>query len=307
MMNSGWLKYIWKAHLANPLWADSLTRRKNRQQAWADYKMAMFRKFIPFIESLQPDTLPLDNNPGDNQTVFTIWMQGEYHAPSIVHKCLDSMHRHFKSNLRILNSENISEYISLPEFIHKKRKENKIGDAHFTDICRMELLHRYGGYWLDATCFVTGEIPKLIKESDFFMYISSDRFYTHMFVQNCFIRSKKNEPLLNMWLKAVYHYWEIEDKPLDYYIVQNLFRLLVSYNSYAADLFQKMPKLEMDPTHVLWHSIGNMPFERSRYDQMKKEAFFQKCSYKKQKKNRGVNDILPGSFADYIINGKTEE
>lgn len=304
-MNGTWFKYFWKAHLANPLWKDSLTRRVTRQLAWADYKLSLFNKYIPFIKNLKIDdkVIKESSESGDDR-VFTLWNQGYRDAPLIVKKCLDNLKTRFGDKLTILDKDTVLKYIDLPEYILRKYKEKKIGQAHFSDICRIELLYKFGGYWFDATDFVTGEIPDFIKDSDFFMYISGDSFFVHMFVQNCFIRAKKGDILLALWRELVLEYWKTEDEALDYFTVQMLFRLLVTHNKIARKEFDKMTKIPMDCTHVLWHESGNQPFNQVKFEEMCRNAFFQKCSYKPQKKKRGVNEIIPGSMADYLINGE---
>lgn len=42
--------------------------------------------------------------------------------------------------------------------------------AHFSDLLRCVLLSLYGGLWLDASTFLTGDIPEYVYKSDFFMY-----------------------------------------------------------------------------------------------------------------------------------------
>lgn len=294
-----WIKYIWQAHIGNPWWEDRTTRRLRRQKAWTDYRACYLRKYIPFIENLKCNSSPLDN-PDEN--LFSIWFQGEENAHEIVKKCLQNIRKRFGSRFILLDKESLFKYVALPDYIIAKWNDGTMMPAHFSDICRLDLLARYGGYWFDATDFITSTIPDFIENADFFVYVTSEKFLTSMFIQNCFIRAKKNDPLITMWRDLLLHYWKNESRPVHYYITQMLFEMLVTHNPLAKTLFERMPKMEMDPTHVLWHEIGNLPFEQKRYESMCKEAFFQKLSYKPQIKGRGVNDIIPGSFADYVLN-----
>ena len=298
-----WLKYIWKGHIINWLWRDKLKRRITRNMARGEFKMAYLQKYADFAKNLTPEPAGPEVASGhQDEKIYTLWFQGEENAPEIVKKCIDSVKEKYPDKLVILTEKTLFNYISLPDFIMKKREEGKIGAANFSDLVRIELLYKYGGFWFDATDFLTDNIPEEIIASPFFMYVSSDVFFPHMFVQTCFMRVKKKDPLLGLWRSLVFEYWKNEEISCEYFLVHMLLKLLVRENSEARKLFDRMPKRVMDPTHRLWYEIGNLPFDRKLYEEMKKEVFFQKCSYRHQK--RGVKEIIPGSMADVVINGK---
>lgn len=300
---SGWkgrLIFMWKGHVINWFWLPREKRRNNRLIVHRDLLTKYLRKFIPYIESLKPS--PVKDSTSVNNKVFSLWLQGEDTAPEVVKKCFGSFRKYFGSDFTLIDETNLGDYITLPEFIMEKWDKGEISAAHYSDVVRVELLWKYGGYWIDSTCFVTGEIPEVIKNADFFMYLANGNSNPQMFVQNCFIRSKQGDPLLGMWRELMWEFLRREDYFKYYFTFQQLFKLLVTHNSYAKALFDKMPKICMDPTHCLWYEIGNKPFNEKEYHKMCSEAFFQKCSYKRMR--HGVNEILPGSFADYVMNGK---
>lgn len=297
-----WLKFIWKGHIVNWLWRDKLKRRITRNNAYGEFKMSYLKRYADYAKNIKVEH-PSEDMPCDKEEekIYTLWFQGVEKAPEIVKKCLGSIQERYDKKLIILTDETLWDYISLPEHIMKKWKEGKIGAANFSDIVRIELLYQFGGYWFDATDFLTDSIPEEISDSPFFMFVSSDVFFPHMFVQTCFLRARKKNPLLGMWRNLVHEYWRREEISCEYFLVHMLLKLLVRENADAQKLFEKMPKRVMDPTHRLWYEIGNLPFDKSLCDEMKREVFFQKCSYRRQK--RGVGDIIPGSMADVVING----
>ena len=298
-----WLKFLWKGHIANWFWRDRLSRRITRNLAQGEFKMTYLRKYADFAKSLRAPLInPENQNPEDNDKIFTLWFQGLDNAPEIVKKCLDTIRRAYGDRFILLTDDNLYDYIQLPDYIMQKWREKKIRAANFSDIVRIELLYQYGGYWFDATDYLTGPIPRFIEEQPFFMYVSSDVFFPHMFVQTCFMRCMKKDPLLDMWRRLVFRYWKEEEMSCEYFLVHMLLKLLVLNNEEARALFDRMPKLPMDPTHLLWNKIGNLPFDKKLYEQMLGEAFFQKCSYRPQR--HGVKEILPGSMADVVINSK---
>lgn len=289
-------QFFWKAHVGNAFWKDRAERRRVRKQAIEDWKEALLRPYLPFVESLKPSP-PASPREGGKEMIYCLWLQGEQNAPEIVKRCIGSIRRRYPDRTVVLDESNLHEYVSLSTQIMKKWKEGKIVPANFSDIVRIELLYTRGGYWFDATDFLTGDIPEFITAGDFFLYMASPRLLSRMFVQTCFIRSKKGDPLMRMWRDLTMHYWENEDKAIDYFLVHYLLKFLVRHNKEAAQLFGKMPKLEHDATHRLF-GIADEPFDRQKYEEMTRNAFFQKCNH------RAANTIADGSMADYIFNGK---
>ena len=61
-------------------------------------------------------------------------------------------------------------YTHLEEIV-EKWKRGIIGPAHFSDLIRLELLVRYGGYWIDATVYCTdGGLLAYTDQLPVFMY-----------------------------------------------------------------------------------------------------------------------------------------
>lgn len=296
-----WLKFIWQGHITNWFWRERRPRRLIRQHHFLEMKMSYLRKYIPFIEKMHADDTIERVSPSEEK-MFTLWFQGIENAPEVVKQCVGSLKGFYGDRVIVLDDQNLSQYVNLPEFIKEKREKKIIGPANFSDIVRLELLYRYGGYWFDATDFLLGPVPEYIEKADFFMFVSSEVLNPHMFVANCFIRAKKGDALLKMWRDLIFEYWKNEKKNIDYFLVHFLLRLLVTYNKEAKELFARMPKVEQDVLHLLWFKYGDLPFSKEDYETMKKECFLQKCSYRKLKFAK--TEIFPGTMKDYVINGK---
>ena len=296
----GWLKFVWKGHLTNWFWRDRQKRRAIRKKYHKEAWIGLTDKYIPFVKSLK--TAPNSEHSPVDEKAFSLWFQGEQNAPEIVKKCLQTIRNEFGNNFILIDQGNYSEYVTLPSFIKEKWEIGEICDAHLADLIRLELLKKYGGFWFDATDFMTGNVPQSIAELPFFMYMADEERAVNMFIQNCFIRSERDYPLVTMWLELLYEYWKHEKRAINYFFGQNLFKLLITYNEEAKRLFEKMPKIDMSPTHRLWHKIGNEPYSEDEVIKMKADAFFQKCSHKRLK--RGLHGIRKGSIADCVINGR---
>lgn len=282
-------------HILNPFWKSRMERRKVRGEVIASKVCAYLDRYVPYFESL-PEDEPVRQ---EKERIFSIWFQGEEVAPPIVKACWRSMRKHCKNELVILDSKTIFDWITLPDYIVDKWKRGKIGYAHFADICRIELLYKYGGLWLDSTDYVFADMPEWLMEQDFFVFMSGRKqrgFYS--FIQNCFIRSKKSGYLIKAWREAVFTYWKYENSAIDYFVHQLLFRKVVENNLPASRLFEKMPKFVQDPTHTIWFEHASDPYDEELFKELSEAAVFQKTEYK----SSNATAPNPGSFAEKLIN-----
>ena len=300
-----WLRFIWKGHISNWLWRDRQSRRLTRQKYYGEMKDTYFQKYLDYVKTLHAENQISEEWDPKEEKIYTLWLQGVETAPYIVRQCIESIEKNFGKKLILLNEQTLPDFIHLPDYIMEKWKKGLIVPANFSDIVRIQLLAEHGGYWFDATDYILGKIPEIIRESDFFMYRTSPTVYTHMFVQTCFIRAKKGDALMKMWRDLVFEYWKHENRSADYFLVHMLLKFLVNHNEEAKKLFEKMPVIYQDDIHLLWYEYGNLPFDKSYLTVMKEKSFFQKCSYRKLK--HGVNKIIPGSTADLLLSGNAEE
>ena len=229
---------------------------------------------------------------------FSIWLQGEQSAPDIVKACWRSIRANSSRELVVLDSGSLGDWIELPPHVTDKWRRGLIKPAHFTDICRVALLYRYGGYWMDATDFLPAELPEWIDERDFFVYMAGDRLRGwYAYIQNCFIRARRGNYLLALWLNAMLVYWSHEDSAIDYFVHQLLFRKAVGSDPRAAELFAAMPKIVQDPTHELWFGNASKPFDPELFRSLTAAAAFQKTEYR----SSDAVSPRPGSFADAMM------
>lgn len=281
--------------ILNPLWWSREKRRERRYVVITKTLTKYLKKYLSVVKNI-PYTKATDN---PDEKIYSIWQQGEDNAPKIVRTCWDSMRKHCSQELVILDEKTLLKHIKLPDFIMKKRALGKIGHAHFTDIARVELLYKYGGIWMDSTLFITQPVPDNILSSDFFMFTAKQVLdWSYAGFQNFFIRAKKNSYLLNAWRAMIFEYWRDESGGrIDYLVHQLLFKVLVENDPRAKKEFEKMPKIDLAPTHQLWFLYKNKPFDKKIFDQISKSVFMQKTTYRNP-------EYVPNSFADVITKGK---
>ncbi|MDR0319531.1 MAG: capsular polysaccharide synthesis protein [Rickettsiales bacterium] len=292
-----WAGIFLRADILNPLWRDRKRRRAARLNAYGDAMTKYSRKFLPAAAALP--ACAAETNPFEK--IYSMWLQGEDSAPQLVKSCFSSVRRHCSQELLVLDEKSLANHIDLPGFIMDKRARGQIGHAHFADIARVELLHNHGGFWTDASNFITQPIPQNIVDQDFFVYLANgEKGAIYSFMQNCFIRGKKNAYLLEAWRAMIHEYWKNEPKRLDYFIHQLLFKTLVTGDPRAKVAFAEMPHVCQDPTHILWsEEFRDKPFDQKEFDKVAAGAFFHKLGRRSYKKT-ATGAPEPGTFADVI-------
>lgn len=254
-------------------------------------------KLIKYARNHPDYPINVVNQNLDNKNVWILWLQGMDKMPIIVKKCYDSVNKNIKGyNVVLLAEDNIKEYIHLPDFIVNKFKEGKIPFAQYSDLIRLELLTTYGGIWIDATVYMTEDIPKQIKESEVFFYQASKLEYTMMKISNWFIFSKTNN---NYLLKAVrdslFYYFSLNEKMLNPFI----FHLMVTavYNSDRAyrEVFDAMPYIcNMNP-HLMWFCFNN-DYKDTVWENILQTSPLHKLSWKINE-----SDYKDNSICKYIL------
>ena len=233
--------------------------------------------------------------------VFACWLQGEENAPVLVKKCFESMRKHFKDKkLIIITEENLKEYTNIPDFIYNKWKQGIIGNAHFSDILRTNLLVNHGGLWLDSTVLCTGNLDRYVDENtDLFVFKNEQRSCNSVCLSNWLIYAKKNNPVLVNMQNLLYKYWDKNNKAIEYYFYHMFFTIVTQE---LKEEWENIPFYTNIDPHVLWFYYFYKPYDEKGFKRVKEVSNFHKLSYKFDMKN--VND---NSFYHYIIGEHNEK
>lgn len=291
------IKYVWFAHILNPIWLPRVTRRNKRFNVKYSNTKKGLLKYKNFIESLVIDNTP-EFEPNPEEFIFSIWFQSENEAPPLVKACFRRLRLFYGEKVKILDSVSLKEVLNLPEYIWEKWEKGIITNAHFSDICRIELLYQYGGMWFDATDYMTSPVPDWIIELDLFMFASGNTITPTTLVQSCFIRARQKNPLLGAWRQFIFEYWKNENRLLDYFLLHYMLRYMVENNKNIAALFIEMPIIDQDSTHVLWYKHRDDKYSPQLYTNATKDSFFQKTNFKMKSALKPIS----GSIAEHIIN-----
>ena len=137
-----------------------------------------------FADFIQNWKFSGSNNISTHKYIWVCWLQGKESMPDIVKYCLKSLERNvpYNTEIKLITSTNLKEYVEFPDFIYQKLKVGSLTMTHFSDLIRMALLKKYGGLWIDATVFISSQIPKEYIECDLYS------------IQNLSSKERKSNP-----------------------------------------------------------------------------------------------------------------
>ena len=224
---------------------------------------------------------PCSSEVARNKTIFVYWKQGFGNAPLIVKKCLESVKRNAGDySVLCLSEDNLNDYVMLPQHVIKKHEKGLIGEAHFSDIVRANLIYRYGGVWLDATCFLSRPIDDYVTESPFFMFQNTKLgCISPIKCSNWFIKGSAGSTLLKAVLNFIYSYYQNFDVVVHYYLFHLILSLIVDERKDLAKEWYEMPFVcNMNP-HVFLFSLEKK-YSANEYKQILQSCFVHKLTYK---------------------------
>lgn len=215
-----------------------------------------------------------------SNVVWFCWLQGLENAPPIVKQCYESLMTNLPSKkIIIITAENVSEYVTFPNYILSKWKKGIITNTHFSDLLRLELLINHGGTWIDSTVYCTGNnIPKSMFESELFMFqmLKPGLDGHSISISSWFITSATNNKLLITTRTLLYDYWIKNNTLIDYFLFHIFFCIACDW--YPCD-WVKIPKYCNSIPHVLQLELFS-DYDVNRYNDIKEMSAFHKLSNK---------------------------
>ena len=197
-------------------------KRFDKETIKKDFKV-LVNKYEYLLD--KNETIPEDS------PIWIMWYQGIKNAPELIKFCVQSVIiNRGKHPVYIIDKNNFKKYIDLPDYILKKFNERKFSITHFSDIIRMALLSKHGGYWIDSTYFVT--IP-LIYDNYSLFTLKLTQCYPGT-ITKCrwagnFLGMPKNSFLSVYAYNAFLLYWKNYDKLIDYFLIDEI--ILVGFDN----------------------------------------------------------------------------
>lgn len=192
------------------------------QQKYKHAKEYLRKKYGYIIDEYKD--IKFDNNfIEEDSTIFVFWWQGEKNAPLIVKLCLESIKKNaVNHNVCVIDKFNYDKYVNIPEYIINKVENGIITLTHFSDILRVSLLYEYGGFWLDATLFLTQNISEDILKYNFYTIRHNNFSDFHVckgkWSGNFLVSTPKN--ILMKYIRDfLFEYWKNENMLICYLLI----------------------------------------------------------------------------------------
>ena len=238
-----------------------------------------------------------------NAPIWVMWYQGMENAPEIVRCCVESIKEHSMGHeVIVLSERNVSEYVKLPEYIMEKFKKGYISRTHLSDMIRLNLLYLYGGAWLDATVFVSKDIPGEYYQEDLFSlnFGRKTKDPSHgRWTTFCFF-AKKGNSLIEKTLKYHYYYWMQKDYPIDYVMFDYFINYISKHDDTVAEHISKIRPTNANVFELMHYM--NTPYEENISLLKDENTVFSKLSWKHEyvKKMDGQQTIYGHLVEKYL-------
>lgn len=225
--------------------------------------------------------------------VFVYWGQGFENAPEIVKFCHAELLRlHEADDVVVLTDENLPDWVELPADLREMLGENRTA---FSDVLRFELLAKYGGIWIDATCLPTVRLvdhfDELVGQAGFFAFETKEKT-----ISSWFLASRPDNYLTHLVRDSMRLYWRVFDRPVTYFYLHFIFQLLHTMDNRSDRIWSKVPRPKYDP-----RTFGRVL--KRRADELDAEkivgaSIVHKLSYK-----RDPSEVGPGTVFHELIHG----
>lgn len=234
-----------------------------------------------------------------NQTisnkVWLLWLQGIDNAPELVKVCHHNIVKNLPNkDIIILDNDNLSKYVELPDFIYEKYKKGVISAAHFSDIIRTACIVKHGGLWLDSTVLITAPIPGRFFNEDI-LFLQNDKKQI-IKCSSWFIYSKyPNHPIFSIVKLILEKYWLENDKIIHYF----MYHLILSgvIDTLFSDEWQRMLRVMNNDSHKLQTMLSRKFNEQDFYNILSSTSIH-KLTYKVSEKVK----LDKSSVYSYILN-----
>ena len=221
------------------------------------------------------------NSRQEKFPIWCCWWQGESQMPEVVRLCHTRLKQIIPENaeLHLITLENYINYVAFPKHIKEKFDAGIITMTTMSDILRFLLLEKYGGYWLDATVFFTGAIPKEYFTEEFFCQKMVDNtVYSRR--EACrgswcgFSMAGRAHSIIFRYMNDAFSKWWAEyDMLIDYLLWSGYTQV-----PKIAELIDHVPDNNEDIFEL--YKVLNEPYEDGLYHKMTARNVMHKLTYK---------------------------
>lgn len=221
--------------------------------------------------------------------VFSYWAQGEGQAPPLVQRCLKRL-AEAAGELHVLSDASLPYYTEIPERILQAVGNNK---TYLSDIVRLDLLHRYAGTWVDATCWVDKSVQEFLRDRMGHGFFAPQ--YKGPRISSWFMAAQPGSKIVALLRAALWLWWEENSYLPHYYHVHHVFEMLYWLDDGFRDEWDHAVHYSSRCAHAL-QSMMLQPYSPTDVEQILADAPVQKLSYKFD-----ARSVRPESVVSHIV------
>jgi len=242
-----------------------------------DVRLRVHEFILEFLKRYKKETTK-QTQSNHNNKIWVYWGQGKNAMPPIVRMCYKQLYLfHESRDIILLDDENISDYVTIPDYVYTKLRDNK---THFSDVLRVALLEQHGGTWIDATCYCSGSTEPLYEsalKTGYFAYsfIEGKEFL----LSSWFMTSRPNAIIPWLLKDALYYYWSEREEIEHYYMFHYMFEALYNLNAEFRACWDARLFLNREPPHELQRRLFK-DFCIDKWNEIMKISLVHKLTYK---------------------------
>lgn len=245
---------------------------------------AYFEKYFSSIIDEYKNKKESEKLAGDYK-FFVLWWQGYDNMPALVKACYNNLKKNEGGDVILITKKNISEYIDIPDHIYKRLDKGDITFTHFSDIVRVSILPKYGGMWVDATCWMPNKMPDSLKQLSLLTPNTKNLPELAMWSNSKWCgwnigTALKDEVLLCFARDILYKMHTIDKYLPDYVILDFIFFYAYQHFDYITALIDDVPEYSVN-RNQLWFCM-NKEFRQDEYEKICENNYIFKLSYKTQ-------------------------
>lgn len=242
--------------------------------------------------------------------IWCCWWQGEAQMPELVKLCharLKQVIPADKAELHLITLDNYRKYVEIPAHILDKFERGSVTMTTMSDVLRFALLEKYGGYWLDATVFFTGEIPEEYFSGQFYCQrmVSNTRYAEREACRGNWcgfsMAGPRNSTVFRFMNAAFAHWWAIYDTIIDYVLIDYLLWTGFRQVPVIHRMIDAVPDNNEDIFEM--YQVLNQPYTEELYAQVTRRNVMHKLTYKMElsKKTPDEQQTLYGYLWEQVF------
>jgi len=213
---------------------------------------------------------------GDNPKVWVYWDRPET-MPDVVAAARASLRAQVREPFELveLDDSTVDAYADLSHSPLTRRLQGR--PTHFSDYLRLLLLHRHGGLWLDATCYLTQDLwegTEAVRREGLFLYR-----YAGSRVGSWFLWSEPDSLILNSILAVFELWWEREDRLTNYFMWHDIAEMLYWTRPDYREAWDAMTAVHPRAALAMLRHLEK-PYDPEMFEQIARESYVHKLTYK---------------------------